>query len=190
MRNSTFITSMILFLLFSTAAGAVAQVEGEPQEPETLVKSGTHNGWMFAPTNKLSLVDGDFKNFFGFRGGWIPGRSFLVGLAVYGTTNDTRVDMTYGGLLLEYFFDPNKLINYSVSGLIGGGGVDFYSHRGRHHRGERGFFAFEPGAQVTLNITKRLRFDVGAGYRFVGGDNTDLDLGGPTVTLSFKLGSF
>ena len=64
--------------------------------------------------------------------------------------------MTYGGLLLEYFFDPNKLINYSVSGLIGGGGVDFYSHRGRHHGGREASSRSSPGRR--LRSTSRSTF--------------------------------
>ena len=180
------IASWVLLLLFLVAANANAQDE---KETETLVKGKVHNGWMFWFEDKLSEVNGSFTNFAGFQGGWIINHSFLIGFSVVSSTSDTRVDMTYGGLRLEYFLDSKKLFNYSFSALIGGGGVDSYSHQGRHGHGE-GLFVAEPGAHVTLNVLRNFRIGFGAGYRFVSGGDTRLDLGAPTISFSFKFGSF
>ena len=178
--------SWVLLFLFLAAPSASGQ---EEKETETLVKGKLHNGWMISFEDKLSEVNGAFTNFAGFQGGWIINHSFLIGFSVLGSTSDNRVDMTYGGLKLEYFLNSKKLLNYSFSTLIGGGCVDSYSHPGRHGH-EDGFFVAEPGAHVTINVLKNFRIGFGAGYRFVSGGDSGLDLGAPTMSFSFKFGSF
>ncbi len=178
------LSSVVLILLFLAAANANAQ---DKEETETLVKGKVHNGWMISFEDKLSEVNGSFTNFAGFQGGWIINHSFLIGFTVLGSTSDNLVDMAYGGLRLEYFLNSKKLLNYSFSALVGGGCVD--SFRG-HHGHEEGFFVAEPGAHVTLNVLRNFRIGFGAGYRFVSGGDSRLDLSAPTMSFSFKFGSF
>ncbi len=182
---------LVLFCLFSTHIFAQESSE-ESQDTETLVPSDFDNGFVVAFDNKLSTLDGSFANFAGLHGGWLIDHSFLIGMAGYGTTDTARgLDMGYGGLLLEYFFNPNKLFNYSVRGLIGGGGAENFGNR--HHgpgHDVDGFFVAEPEARVTLNVLKPFRIGFGLGYRFVGSDSRDLGLSGPTFTFSFKFGMF
>ena len=181
---------LVLFCLFSVHIFAQESSE-ESQDTETLLPSDFDNGFIVAFDDKLSTLDGNFANFAGFHGGWLIDHSFLIGMAAYGTTADRGFEMGYGGFLIEYFFNPNKLFNYSIRGLIGGGGIENYGnrHQGFGHDLD-GFFVAEPEARVTLNVSKPFRIGFGLGYRFVGADSSDLDLSGPTFSFSFKFGIF
>jgi len=182
----------LLVLLCLSATHVLAQ-ESEETETETLIPSDFDNGFVVAFDDKLSAIDGDFANFAGLHGGWLIDHSFLIGMAGYGTDSARGSAMGYGGLLLEYFFNPDKLFNYSIRGLIGGGGVENFGNR---HLGPGfdvdGFFVAEPEARVTVNVLKPFRIGFGLGYRFVGSENDrrDLGLSGPTFTFSFKFGIF
>ena len=180
-----------LFLLSSGLCAAPAAAQSETsEETETLIKSEIESGFLFSIDDKLSSIDGEFANFVGFHAGWLVNHEFLLGFAAYGSTaGPAGVDMAYGGLQLEYFFNPNKLFNYSLRGLIGGGGIDSYRGR-RHHSDVSGFFVFEPEARVTLNVLRPFRIGFGLGYRFANGHPSPLNPGGPTFNISFKLGKF
>ena len=176
----------VLAIIGFSGIGAQAQ---EREEPETLIKGHIDNGFVFSFDDKLSTIDGDFANFTGIHTGWLINYRFLIALAGYGTTDAPRgLDMGYGGVLVEYFFDPNKLFNYSVRSLFGGGGAD-----GRHHHHGHdvdGFFVAEPEARVTLNVLRPFRLGFGIGYRLVSGGPSDLGLSGPTFSISIKFGKF
>lgn len=181
--------ALSLLSIGGSVASAAAQSEASDQT-ETLIKGKIESGFVFAIDEKLSSIDGDFANFVGFHTGWLVNHKFLLGLAAYGSTDAPHgLDEAYGGLQLEYFFNPNKLFNYSVRGLIGGGGVDSYGHRG-HHSIATGFFVFEPEARVTLNLLRPVRIGFGLGYRFTEGGAGSVNPGGPTFSISFKFGKF
>ena len=176
----------VLAIIGFSGIGAQAQ---EREEPETLIKGHIDNGFVFSFDDKLSTIDGNFANFAGIHTGWLINHRFLIALAGYGTTDASRgLDMGYGGVLVEYFFDRNKLFNYSVRGLIGGGGAD---NLHRHHGHDvHGFFVAEPEARVTLNVLRPFRLGFGIGYRLVSGGPSDLGLSGPTFSISIKFGKF
>jgi len=164
----------------------------EAEKPENLIKGDLDHGFIFSIDDKLSTIDGDFANFTGAHLGWLINHKLLIAVAGYGTSTEPNgLDMGYGGLLVEYFFDPNKLFNYSVRSLIGGGGADSYGRHGHGHGVDLdGFFVAEPEARVTLNVMGPFRMGFGVGYRFVGGGPDDFGLGGPTFNISFKFGKF
>ena len=173
--------ALILVAIVSfTTATAFAQ---EMSEPEVLLKD-THNSALFELDNKFSKVDGGFAHFIGFSGGWLINRQFLIGLGGYGMTNRaSRFQMGYGGLVLEYFVDPSRLLNFSVRGLIGGGASSW--------AWEEPFFVAEPEVKATLNITERVRLGFGGGYRFVRGVWGASDrLSGPVVSLDLTFEVF
>ena len=98
----------VLAIIGFSGIGAQAQ---EREEPETLIKGHIDNGFVFSFDDKLSTIDGNFANFAGIHTGWLINHRFLIALAGYGTTDASRgLDMGYGGVLVEYFFDPNKPI--------------------------------------------------------------------------------
>jgi hypothetical protein len=166
---------------------AVAPVSGAAQhrqEPETLISGDVEHGFYLSPDVKFSEVDGEFANFVGLHGGWIFNRKFMVGFGGHGLTNEpNRIHMGYGGLVLEYFFFPEKLWHFAVRGLIGAGGVEW------HRRGHTdAFFVAEPEVNLMLNVTRRFHIGFGTGYRYIrdAGPRND-DLSGPTANMTFRI---
>lgn len=129
-----------------------------------------------------------------------------------GTTAASRRSLTfsYGGVYGEYVFDPQNPVHFSVSTLLGGGGllyhgaidepqpgvaktggidVDIYIDRETD-----GFFIAEPGLGIEAGVAENLRVSAGLGYRFVHGVQTDgvsdATVSGPIGTLMIRLGMF
>jgi hypothetical protein len=167
-------------LLLMTSSMVYAQEE-EPKT-EALV-SDIDNGYMVAVETKLTTVNDRFANFLGVYGGWVIGHKFLLGAGGYGkTTGIHEIQMGYGGLVLEYYVNPNRLVNFSVKGLIGGGSASW--------RWDDPFFVAEPEGKVILNITDWFRLGGGAGYRFVRGSYCNSKLSGFTANIQLMFGTF
>jgi hypothetical protein len=98
---------------------------------------------------------------------------------------------------MEFIIASNKLVHFTVQGLIGGGGLsyycDWYTDDWDPHKGDA-FFALEPSANVMLNLHKYIRLGIGGSYRYINGVNygdlTDSDLSGATVQFIAKFGTF
>ncbi len=94
----------------------------------------------------------------------------------------------------------DNLIHFSVSTLIGAGGVnysyinDIYQPFFDNTQHDAPCFVLEPGAGVELNVTPFFRMDAGVSYRLVRGTDlpgiTDSDLSDPSGYLTFKFGKF
>jgi len=148
------------------------------QDPKTVVEGKVSKSVLIAfPEVKFSAVDGRFANFVGLRGGILLNDKFLIGVGGYGLTNvRTLPPMGYGGLVLEYSPKSNRMVHFSVGGLVGGGGASGVS-----------FFAAEPEARLRVNITRWFRLGFGGGYRFIGGAGcANSILRGPVATLSVE----
>jgi hypothetical protein len=166
-----FLIIIVLLTCSTERVEAAAQ-----KDTKTLVEGSVSKSVLIAfPEVKFSAVDGRFANFVGLRGGILLNDRFLIGFGGYGLTNvRTLPAMGYGGLVLEYSPQPHKLVNFSVGGLIGGGGALGTS-----------FFAAEPEARLRVNVTKWFRLGFGGGYRFIGGAGcANSILRGPVATLS------
>jgi hypothetical protein len=111
---------------------AASPLIAEEQDPQTLVGGNADNGFFIAPDFKFTEVDGKFANLAGVYGGWFINRQLLLGGGGYFLTNRSDdFKMTYGGFVAEYFIRPNKLVHFSVKGLIGGGTATVSGFRGR-----------------------------------------------------------
>ena len=112
--------TLSVFLVASGSTGlALAETE---QDTETLISGELDNGFLLAPDFKFTEIDGSFANLAGAYGGWLINKKLLLGGGGYTLTNGADdFKMTYGGFVLEYFFQPNRLVNFSVKGLVGGG---------------------------------------------------------------------
>jgi hypothetical protein len=192
-------------LLLAAAAGA---------DEETLLSGQIEHGGFGGPNVKFTEMKDKFAVLVGGRGGWIINHSFVIGGGGYGLVNqniderfispDTTIYMTmgYGGLELEYIASSNRLLHFSISSLIGAGGVDYIakarSDDWEHHHYNTGavdaFFIFEPGINSELNVLRFFRVDTGVSYRFVSGISTvglsDNDLSGISANITLKFGKF
>ena len=98
--------------------------------------------------------------------------------------------MGYDGPWLEYTARPVRLVHVSFGVLVGGGGVTLAFHDGGSSgSGEDGCFVTEPAIVGELNLTKSIRLDLGAAYRWIGGvDMPGLsysDVAGFSVTMRY-----
>ena len=167
--------SLAVILLMCTNASVRAATQ---QNTKTLVDGKVSKSALIAfPEVKFSTVDGRFANFVGLRGGILLNDRFLIGAGGYGLTNvSSQPSMGYGGLVLEYSLQPQSLVNFSVGGLVGGGGLVWKS-----------FFVAEPEARLRLNVTKWFRLGFAGGYRFISGAGClNSILRGPVATLSVE----
>ncbi|MXY25555.1 MAG: hypothetical protein F4Y45_13695 [Acidobacteria bacterium] len=131
----------------------VAAVPAAAQEPAVQPVTGgleiekIRSGFVVAPDYKFTEVDGISAGLLGVRGGLVTDRRLFIGGAGYwlpGTRDG--LEMWYGGGLVEWFANPDGLVDFSVSGLLGAGtatltdgvalfgGTAFpFDGRGAHH---------------------------------------------------------
>lgn len=190
---------LITFLILS----ALGAARGE----ETLLPSGElRSGGFGGPVIKFGPVNDQAAVLVGGRGGWLINSVFSIGGGGYGVANrvttdhpdSLRMDMGYGGFIMEAVFLPNRLVHGTFSVLIGGGSVNMHEsmHRGDGFDREDAetFFVLEPEVNLELNVVRFFRFCPGIGYRWMAGDtrflDSDWDISGFTGNLTFKFGRF
>lgn len=185
-------------------------------QEQTLISGPIQNGGYGGPVVKFSQVADKFAIFVGGYGGWLINHSFMIGgggygLAneirgsqaaqlYYGTGDNLRLQFGYGGFMMEYIGEHDNLVHYSVSTLIGAGGVNYdyvdnlYSPFHNNFDEASACFVFEPSAGAELNVTRFFRINAGASYRLVRGSNlvgiSDSDLSNFSFNLAFKFGKF
>lgn len=172
-----------LYVLALTTLCSSTLMAQEKPKPEVLLQD-SHNGFVVAVDNKFTKMNGEFANLFGIYGGWLINHQFMIGVGGYGRTTDvSRHQMGYGGFVLEYYINPNRLWNVSVKGLLGAGSSSY--------EWDNPFFVAEPEVKMTLNLTQWMRLGGGVGYRFVAGAPWhDHDLSGVTASVDLKFGRF
>ena len=206
---------LILLLAFFCFINAKAQ-ENYSNEVRTLAgdglnlySSGGYGGFKMA----YGAVVGLDAFFIGGQGGWVINHRLVVGGGGMSFSSQERFDTNlnrnyrfeggYGGLLLEYFWQPTKLVHLAFPVLIGGGGVGYEPANissGIAYE-EAGFFLLNPGVELQLNVLSFMRIAVGGSYLFT----SDIDLRyaandqpiaatnllrGATGTIAFKFGRF
>lgn len=200
----------VMLILISLVLSAQLQAQ-----EQTLISGPVESGGYGGPTVKFSSLNNKFALLVGGGGGWLINHTFLIGGAGYGLVNainassvarayygaygDMKIDFGYGGLFLEYIGNPNDLLHYSVSALIGAGGVSYREQNDNwintfpnDHASP--FFVLEPGVTTELNVTRFFRLNAGVSYRLVRGSDLpgiqDSDLSDVAVNLTFKFGKF
>ncbi len=207
-------------LALAVAPGAPAQPrppspaateEPSPAPPRTLSDCGSgfdHNGWFVAPTFGVTTVDGHLDTDSGVKGAWLINRKLGLGLAGYGLGGDgVRIDKNsqgfgrevrggYGGVLLQYVWKSKSVVHGYADATIGAGGacVEVLGDGDGDCAGGRGFFVFEPTANVEINVLTFMRVAVGGGYRLVVGPESEevasSDLSGMVARFTLAFGEF
>ncbi|HZW39023.1 MAG: hypothetical protein ACM3O3_11340 [Syntrophothermus sp.] len=207
----------IVILFVVIAAMAVSA-----QEQETLFFGDIESGGFGGPSVKVTNINNKFAVLAGAYGGWLINHQYFIGGGGFGLVtpqkadavvsrminfgNDTYFQFAYGGLMLGYTGQPEKLFHYSAMLLIGGG-ESSYSKKNMFHishsdgynydedlliRDE--FFVLEPTIHGELNVASFMKVGLGFSYRIVAGNNlldvSNSDLSGPSAVLDLKFGSF
>jgi hypothetical protein len=199
----------LLSVLIGNAAFAQtvppAAVPGGEDQPQTIVGGRPEgqpivSGWFVSPTFGTTGWGGTLAYSPGLRGGIYLNRRLAIGLAVNGLvngdshlgTNEGRNFGTYGGLLLQYVVQSNRLVHLSFESTIGDG--HWCASNGNNDCVGRRFIVFEPAANLEVNIARHVRFTTGVGYRFAvagsGDGPSSHDMSSLVVRSGLVFGSF
>ncbi|MEA2696216.1 MAG: hypothetical protein QOI66_487 [Myxococcales bacterium] len=207
-----FVLSVVITTASLAGTAAFAQTvtpttvpRGE-DEPQTIVGARPEgqsivSGWFVSPTFGTTGWGGSLAYVPGIRGGLYLNRRLAIGLAVNGLGNgDTRLGEhearhfgTYGGLLLQYVVQSNRVAHVSFESTLGDG--HWCANNGQSDAciGKR-FIVFEPAANFELNVARHVRFTTGVGYRFAvagGGEGpSSRDMSSLVVRSGLVFGSF
>lgn len=140
------------------------------------VESGGYGGTMA----KVSNVGGTSAILVGGYGGWLINHSLMIGYGGYTLAGDIKAPVLdplsqnllyygfhYGGLVLEYIYQPSSLTHITVNSLVGWGSVNYHLKNSTNESYASNVFVFEPGVNCELNISKFLRADLGVSYRYI-----------------------
>ena len=183
---------------------ATTPVEDEPQTVTGGLRTGPMqiSGWFVAPTFTTSSFDGSLAYSPGIRGGIFLNRRVAVGVTANAIGNDdshysdtpVRNVGSYGGLLLEYVVQSNRLLHATVESTIGSGRWCVEISEERDGCFGRNFMVFEPVANLEVNVAKHVRVATGVGYRFAvagGGPGPNSDgMSSLVARTSLIFGSF
>ena len=151
---------------------------------------------------KYSAIGNKHEVFYGARGGWQATDNFLFGYGGYvsgtvfnGTPVGYHVDMSYGGITLEFQRPVDERLSFNFPILIGGGGAwlngtDF-PDEGPY---STGFFVAEPGASISMKVAPFLKMEASGTYRFCVGSKMpaarDAQLSAPAFGMALIFGDF
>lgn len=165
---------------------------------ETLITGKIESGGYGGPIVQFSQIDGNGVIFSGGRGGWIINHTYSVGGAGYGLVNEVKVkdegkdrtiSLGYGGLLIQYIGNSDKLIHYNVGVLVGAGGINYVEVDNADS-----FAVVQPELEMVLNVSEFFRLSAGAGYRFAFGSGEKIydnkALSGLNAMVGFNFGKF
>jgi hypothetical protein len=217
MKTLSVASLFVVFAVLFASAPALAQSElaASPApagaEAETLVglrqaQVARVSGWFLAPTFSTTSFANTLAYGGGLRGGIYLNQRVAVGVAVNGLLlRESHFDDhgvtnagTYGGLLLQYVVQSNRLLHVTIESTLGSGRWCNSVSDGENGKPEgcsgRTFLAFEPVANVELNVAKHVRVATGVGYRFAvaasGDGPSSRDMSGLVARTSVVFGSF
>lgn len=181
----------------------------DTKEAKTLFGSGTpiiknDLGFFVAPSYGITQMDGSSTSLFNIRGGLNFRDKFSFGAYYTTSLNEIRpqsetienVYMDYWnvGGFVEYTLFSKKVAHLTLPLYAGYGEVQMDNEKGDADLGEANFFQIEPSALLEVNLHKHIRFNIGAGYRFVGKMNyrnfNQSDISGITGYIGLKFGLF
>lgn len=199
-------------LAFAFACLTIFQMDlfaQDNNEAKTLLGSGNpistkDLGFFVAPSYGLTQMDGSTTSLFNLRGGINFKDKFSFGAYFNTSLNEIRpqsetiqniyMDYWTVGGFAEYTLFSKKVVHLSFPLYVGYGEVEMDNENGDTGLGEANFFQIEPSALLEVNLHKYVRFNIGAGYRFVGQMNyrnlNQSDISGLTGYVGLKFGLF
>jgi hypothetical protein len=178
-------------------------------EAKTLFGSGNSIstkdlGFFVTPSYGITQMDGSTASIFNLHGGinlkdkFSFGAYFNTSLNQISPQSETIQNIymdywTLGGFA-EYTLFSKKVTHLTFPLYVGYGEVQMDNENGDAGLGEANFFQIEPSALLEVNLHKYVRFNIGAGYRFVGQmkyrNFNQSDISGLTGYVGLKFGLF
>ena len=156
-------------------------------QEETLTGEFSKTGGYWGPAVKISSLDGNTVFHIGGAGGVVYDKKYFIGGGFFAMVSKTDIyGLNYGGLILNYIVNSDKLTHVSFGARIGAGEIEYK----RQGTGSIKVFVLEPDVKFRVNVNKGFRIGLGAGYRFIAGSEHSDDFRGPSATVTFKFGSF
>jgi len=199
---------LILTLLAGMLTG-ISLYAQENNEAKTLFGnqkslSAENLGFFVVPSYGITSMDGSSASLFNLRGGLNIQDKISLGAYFSTSINEIRpqsetipnVYMDYWsvGGLVEYTLLSKNLVHFTFPLIVGYGEVEMDNENGDPGLGEANFLKIEPSALLEINLLKYVRFNIGAGYRFVGELNyrnfNQSDISGLTGYVALKIGLF
>jgi hypothetical protein len=191
---------IVVLLAFAALVAAVGQSPAQ---------DGARNEAFIGPAVKFTSIDQWLGVMAGLRGSWPVGRSLALGFGFYTLLNKIDapggglpqegpldIDLSYLGLELEYFLNPESQTRFSLSALLGGAATRYVRDTGSTFKsseqvGETAFlWVAEPGGNAEWTIAKWLRLTVGVSYRLASKAKKewleDIKFSGPAATIALK----
>ncbi len=178
-----------------------------------------HGGYG-GPAIKVGNIEGATAVMLGAKGGWVINHTFTLGIAGYGLVNaptekyinveneevEAAIRFGYGGFFLEYIHNPNNIVHFTGTLMLGWGGMgfdeggDLYSASwNENNQGDNdkydhdpwvAFFIVEPSVGVELNITSFFKLGAEASYRFSNQMGSGNNFQGNNVIEDYKVDGF
>lgn len=160
-----------------------------------------------------SRIDGTYGALVGGEAAFLLDHRLAIGFGGMGLASDvegpraadgtrSRLELGYGGVLLEVNLLGSSPVYVSLGGLVGAGGVVFCGYGvnrwevdcNKDNLDQNAFFVAEPRIGLRANVTRWMRFGLDARYRFTEGVDTrglhDSDFSGVSFGGSIQFGWF
>ncbi|MDC0722188.1 hypothetical protein [Nannocystis bainbridge] len=155
------------------------------------------------PALRLSGLNGAFAAFVGLEGGINILQRVTIGASLQWLLNPvdagpfsrgaaTRININYGGLVVDVAYVRGKRVAGTVGGLLGGGGGCVQNPENGRCADRTAFFVGEPRAGLRVVLAPIVRLHLALGYRLVAARTWTgpANLGGPTGTITLEFGWF
>ena len=161
-------------------------------------------GFFVAPLAGLTQMDGSNASLLYLRGGISFGDQLSLGASFNTSMNEIRpesetiqdiyMDFWSLGGFADFTVFSKKLMHLTIPLQINYGEVEMDNYQVDAGLGEANFVHIEPSALLEINLHKYVRFNIGAGYRFISQVNyrnlNQTDLSGLTAYAGLKFGLF
>lgn len=171
--NGFFISLSVILILLSK--GTFAQ---EDNAERTLLRRDIVLTDVISPEIKFNSIQGDIGTLIGIYGGPMINNRLLVGACGGVNLGHPRVNYGYLGGIIQYVYRPEDMVHMSIQLVVASGTTKDYENPKSglldnfwNISGES-FFMVEPGINLEVNITSRMKLVMGVSYRYVSGINS------------------
>lgn len=157
------------------------------------------------PTLRLAGLHGAFAALVGLEGGVNVVQRVTIGGSLLWLLNPVpagdfakgpadRLNLNYGGLVVDVAYVRGTRVSGTLGGLLGGGGACVQNPENGACAARTGFFVGEPRAGLRVVLAPIVRLHLAFGWRFVAGrawaGPPDPRLGGPAGAVTLEFGWF
>ena len=173
----------------------------------TLFGPDTQVNFVWSPEIKVSTIENETGTALGFYAGALINKSFLIAGAFGGSGDYQTNNYCYFGILGQYTHNPHKLVHPSAQLLIAAGStLEYDNERSNIFDNDlettATFYFAEPGVNLEVNLSQKIRLVSGLSYRFAWGMDeyssdyitqtplTSNDMSAFNVNLGLKFGLY